>query len=58
MFSQKKLAKLKKTEQTAEPVVNGRNAAILQVFIHNKIKMYKGWFWCHTLFLQTSAHTL
>ncbi|KAM7417105.1 hypothetical protein PAMA_016965 [Pampus argenteus] len=31
LFSQKKLAKLKQTEQTAEPDANGRDAAILQL---------------------------
>uniref|UniRef100_A0A4W6FWZ2 DNA-directed RNA polymerase subunit n=1 Tax=Lates calcarifer TaxID=8187 RepID=A0A4W6FWZ2_LATCA len=40
LFSQKKSAKLKQTEQTTEPgsAVCGRSAAVLQVFTHNKVK--------------------
>lgn len=34
LYSQKKLAKLKETEQTPEANVNGRNAAVLQVLMH------------------------
>lgn len=34
LFSQKKLAKLKRTEQRTEPHVYGRNAAVQQVMTH------------------------
>lgn len=40
LFSQKKLAKLKETEQVPGPDDYSRNAAVKEVFIHNKIKMY------------------
>lgn len=36
LFSQKKLAKLKQTEQTTEQHVYGRNAAVEQVMTHDR----------------------
>lgn len=41
LFSQKKLAKLKQTEQGTETDVCGRNAAVLQVCMHDNVKMSK-----------------
>lgn len=37
LFSQKKLAKLQQSEHTTQENVDGRNAAVLQVIIHNQI---------------------
>lgn len=54
LFSQKKLAKLKQSEQRTEPDIYGRNAAIMEVFTPNNIQISQMpcQSWGHTLFLQ------